>query len=118
MPDKKKETEENENGGEPQDEAKLKLVNAIVDPTDEQLPSLTVIPRVLAVPLAIMQTYPKALDPDRDKMKEPLGVIFLRNLLKLQRSVNARVLERTVTLALEQIGAEAEEEEEEPGDND
>ena len=107
--------EENGKGEEKQDEAKLKLVNAVVDPQDDQLLSLSVIPRVMAVPLAIMETYDEALNPDR---KESLSKIFTRKLLKLQRSVNARVLERTVTLALEQIGAEAEEEEEEMEDKD
>jgi len=107
MSEEKKE----ENGGNKQD-AQLKMINTVFAPDDEHLSELTVLPRDMVLPLSMMETYEEALD---EKRTESLSRIWLRKFYKLQRSVGGMLKNQGVALAMEQIGAE---EEEEDGDED
>ena len=102
----KKEEKENSNGGK---EASIgKMIDVVFNPTEEHLPEMTVIPRGLVLSMSMMMTYDHVLDPKRTKT---LSSIWLTNFFRLQRSVGGTLKNQGVALAMEQIGAEQEEEE-------
>ena len=88
----------------------LKMIDVVFNPSDERLPEMTVIPRGLVLSMSMMMTYDEALKPGRT---QTLSSIWLKNFFKLQRSVGGTLKNQGVALAMEQIGAEQEEEERE-----
>jgi len=100
------EKEEEKRNGEEQ--ASIgKMIDVVFNPTEERLPEMTVIPRGLVLSMSMMMTYDHVLDPKRTKT---LSSIWLNNFFRLQRSVGGTLKNQGVALAMEQIGAEQEEE--------
>ena len=98
-----------ENGQEDSKDTSIgKMIDVVFKPSEEHLPEMTVIPRGMVLPLSMMMTYDQALGPKRTKS---LSHIWMHNFFKLQRSVGGTLKNQGVALAMEQIGAEQEDEE-------
>jgi len=101
---KKEEEVKNGDGEQP---SVGKMIDVVFNPSEEHLPEMTVIPRGLVLPMSMMMMYDHVLEPGR---KKTLSSIWLTNFFKLQRSVGGTLKNQGVALAMEQIGAEQEEE--------
>lgn len=90
-------------------EAEVKLVDALFDTSEEQLPSLTRIDRRAVLPLSIQIMKEQALDPERIKNHIPLSRVWRNAYFKLQRSVDRWYFMVSAGLAREQMQTKEEE---------
>jgi hypothetical protein len=87
--------------------AQIKMLNQVFEPTDERLAEMTVLSRVMPLPLSMMDMFDQATKPNRRKS---LMELWRTSYYKHLRSVGGMLKNQGVALAMEQIGASEEEE--------
>lgn len=92
------------------DKARLLLYEMLYKTEDKYILELSNINGLQVRPIAIVETLEHIGDPEVKKGTISLEEIYVRKVLRLRRSVEAKHLQRGIMLAGEQIGAGAEEE--------
>ena len=90
--------------------AKLRMVELLYNTADDHILELSSISGLQVRPIAIVETLEHIGDPDVRSGKTSLAQIYVRKILRARRSVEAKHLMRGNLLAVEQVGAETEEE--------
>lgn len=109
MGKKKENIKSNKEGTNHTGEAELKIVEALFNTSEEQLPSLTRIDRRAVLPLSIQIMKEQALNPERIKNNIPLSRIWRNAYFQLQRSVDRWYFMVSAGLAREQMQTKEEE---------